>query len=75
MRRALDIQIDEYTAIKRTEKTIRDGAMNYGKDEIIVGTGYLNESLTNVAFTLVAVISVGMAFVLTGAVFVLAART
>lgn len=75
MRTAADIQIDEYTAIKRTEKTIRDGAMNYGKDEIIIGTGYLNESLTNVAFKLVAVVSVGMAFVLTGAVFVLAART
>ena len=75
MRRALDIQIDEYTAIKRTEKTIKDGAMNYGKDEIIIGTGFSSASLTNVAFTLVAWGSVGMAFVLAGAVFVLVART
>ena len=75
MRTAVDIQIDEYTAIKKTEKTIRDGAMNYGKAEIIIGTGYSNESLRSVAFTLVAWVSVGLAFVLVGAVFVLAART
>ena len=75
MRTAVDIQVDEYTAIKKTEKTIRDGAMNYGKSEIIIGTGYSNKSLRSVAVTLVVGVSVGLAFVLVGAIFVLAART
>lgn len=75
MRTAVDIPIDEYTQIKRTEKTIRDGAMNYGKAEFVIGTGYSNESLRSVGFTFVAWVSVGLAFVLVGAVFVLAART
>lgn len=75
MRTAADIQIDEYTAIKMMEKSIRDGAMNYGKDEFIIAAGPSDASMTDLISTVVAGLCLGLASVLAGTVFFLAART
>lgn len=74
MTTTVNMPIDEYTLIKRTEQAIRDGAMNRGQDGIFTAAEHSNGSLTERTSTTVAGLSLGLAFALAGAVLGLAVR-